>query len=149
MNVLLINSLYGVITQICTEIKCRYCVKAKHTCFAEVKFLLEKGLDKMNLKKILSIALAAVMTLSCASFTAFASNEETVALPECEARPLADSELAIESVIGDLTLDYGMYFKALEEYDAQNPSQWADWLADFEITFSKDATAILVGNYGN
>ncbi len=149
MNVLLINSLYGEITQICTEIKCRYCVKAKHTCFAEVKFLLEKGLDKMNLKKILSIALAAVMTLSCASFTAFASNEETVALPECEARPLADSELAIESVIGDLTLDYGMYFKALEEYDAQNPSQWADWLADFEITFSNDATAILVGNYGN
>ena len=101
----------------------------------------------MNLKKILSIALAAVMTLSCASFTAFASNEEAVALPECEARPLADSELAIESVIGDLTLDYGMHFAAKEEYDSTNPSQWADWLADFVVTFSNDATAMLIGQY--
>ena len=148
MNVLLINSLYGVITQICTEIKCRYCVKAKHTCFAEVKFLLEKGLDKMNLKKILSIALAAVMTLSCASFTAFASNEETVALPECIADELKGDALKVNLVTGETaTLDYGMHFAAKEEYDSTNPSQWADWLADFVVTFSNDATAMLIGQY--
>ena len=148
MKVLPINSLYGVITQICTEIKCRYCVKAKHTCFAEVKFLLEKGLDKMNLKKILSIALAAVMTLSCASFTAFASNEETVALPECIADELKGDALKVNLVTGETaTLDYGMHFAAKEEYDSTNPSQWADWLADFVVTFSNDATAMLIGQY--
>ena len=69
-------------------------------------------------------------------------------MPECIADELKGDALKVNLVTGETaTLDYGMHFAAKEEYDSTNPSQWADWLADFVVTFSNDATAMLIGQY--
>lgn len=44
-------------------------------------------------------------------------------------------------------LDFAMVFEAVDSYDEALASDFANWVADYEITFSNDATAVLSGQY--
>jgi len=44
-------------------------------------------------------------------------------------------------------LDFAMVFEAVDSYDEALASDFANWVADYEITFSSDATAVLSGQY--
>lgn len=45
--------------------------------------------------------------------------------------------------------DCGMAFEVSEDYDAAIANPYANWIADYEITFDADVKAVLSGNYGN
>lgn len=44
---------------------------------------------------------------------------------------------------------YAMNFKAVDDYDTAAASPYAYYIADFELTSSKDTSVLLVGNYGS
>jgi len=47
----------------------------------------------------------------------------------------------------DYTLDMGMFFEAKETFEEATQKPYAEWIADFEIEFSDDTNATLLGQY--
>ncbi|MBO5370707.1 MAG: hypothetical protein J6B23_08545, partial [Clostridia bacterium] len=110
----------------------------------------------MNFKKILSVIITAAMLLS--SVSAFAAID---ASQLCEVTVLEDLNVqavpsyiydeqttfdpeAAEAFAEDLTLDFGVNFKALETTPTP---EYANFVVDFELSFDKDVTALLAGQY--
>lgn len=96
------------------------------------------------IKKILASMIAVAMSISTLSAVAFASEEVT--LPNCTTSEITGEELKIAD---DFTLDFGMTFTAEDTAKDLIDNPVADWLVDYEITFSEDTTAILAGSYEN
>lgn len=102
----------------------------------------------MKMKKFLSALIAGTMLLS--SMTALAA-EDT--LPEYGYVVLDGEDLLINAEpitsgrATDLRLDAGVVFSAKDEKGTGSESPYADWKVDYEIEFSEDTTAQLVGAY--
>ncbi len=96
------------------------------------------------IKKILAGIVAAAMSISAVSVVTFA--EEEVQLPQCVASEITGDALKITD---DFTLDFGMTFATNDTVKDLIGNPVADWLVDYEITFSEDTTAILAGQYDN
>lgn len=104
----------------------------------------------MNLKKFLSVVLTVAMMIS--SVSVFANADYPTA---CEITELTELKVkavpAYDALNGryndeyaeDLALDFGVQFKALEE----DAGEFANYIVDFELSFDKDVTAILAGQY--
>ncbi len=110
--------------------------------------IIRKKVIPMN--KIISVLLAFVMVFTAVSFTAFAADE--IALPECEVTELKGDDLVIteeESFFphDDIALDYALNFTALDTEEDLEVSPFKNYLADFELTFSKNVQVILAGSY--
>ncbi len=93
------------------------------------------------MKKIISLLVVLTMAFSCFGLTALATE-----LPECEASILSGDDLVIND---ELTLDFGMNFKAVDTEETVEDSPYKDYFCDFEITFSEDVNVILAGKYAN
>lgn len=104
----------------------------------------------MNLKKTLSMILSVAIVLS--SMCVFASTD--VKVPENLASEL--TELDIKAVAADnwsstetedITLDFGMKFSATQTMEEAEKEDYIGYIVDFRLTFDKNVTAILAGQY--
>ena len=108
------------------------------------------GKKEFNMKKILGILLALAMVLTAVSFTAFAKDEYVA--PACTITEITGEDLVLsseEQFFGrdEIALDYALNFTAVDTVEDLATSPFADYLADFEITFSDDVQAVLAGQY--
>lgn len=111
----------------------------------------------MNLKKTLSMILSVAMIFS--SMCVFASTD--VELPEDTATELTELTVSAIKVADqsdyyenkdnpeELTLDFGMAFSAKETVEDAERNDYYGYKVDFELTFDKEVTAILAGQYAD
>ncbi|MBE7011355.1 MAG: hypothetical protein E7415_01625 [Ruminococcaceae bacterium] len=107
----------------------------------------------MNFKKILSLVLSVMMILT--SVSVFGTEEITT--PDAEVlktQVITDLDVTAVPVYDlgaeeDLTLDFGMSFEALEDYEDAMEQPYFNYIVDFKLTFDQDVTAVLAGQYGD
>ena len=107
----------------------------------------------MNLRKILSVLLCVVLTLSTAGVLA----ADTLELPTeyCVAEEITGAGLNVmavpyydyEAEAEELALDIAMHFETTENAETAKTKPYYSYVADFELTFDHDVTAILAGKH--
>lgn len=75
-----------------------------------------------------------------------------VELPDFNAEPLPEGMVVeadglTSSATESYALDFGVVFEAVEDYKTASAAPYAKWIADFELEFSKETTATLLGQY--
>ncbi len=109
----------------------------------------------MRMKKVLSLVLTVAMLISAMSLSVVATEADALVLPEYAYSEIDEADLLIQAdsmtsgVLNNYKLDFGVTLTAMEDYGTASEGDFADWIVDAELVFSKDATAILAGQYDN